>query len=89
MIPSSYEEAGCAHAPRSPKMLPAQKPTKQMVQIHMLRAGDSSCAALFCEARLLAAGVDEEHMKILEDWYDKLSKKYPTVGHLDSNDRMK
>ena len=25
-------------------------------------------------------GVDEAHLKILDDWFDKLSKKYPNVG---------
>lgn len=30
-------------------------------------------------------GVDEDHMKILQDWYDKLSEKYPTVGAVASN----
>jgi membrane-associated progesterone receptor component len=28
------------------------------------------------------AGVDEEHLKVLDDWYDKLSEKYPTVGRI-------
>lgn len=27
-------------------------------------------------------GVDADHLKILDDWYDKLTKKYPTVGKL-------
>ena len=27
-------------------------------------------------------GVDDDHLQILDDWYDKLSKKYPTVGEL-------
>lgn len=27
-------------------------------------------------------GVPEEHLKILDDWYDKLTKKYPTVGRV-------
>ena len=27
-------------------------------------------------------GVDDEHLKVLQDWYDKLTKKYPTVGRL-------
>ena len=27
-------------------------------------------------------GVPDEHLKILDDWYDKLTKKYPTVGRL-------
>ena len=29
-------------------------------------------------------GVDETHLKILDDWYDKLTKKYPTCGRLAS-----
>lgn len=29
-------------------------------------------------------GVPDEHLKILDDWYDKLSKKYPTVGRMVS-----
>ena len=28
------------------------------------------------------AGVPSEHLKILDDWYDKLTKKYPTVGRI-------
>jgi len=28
------------------------------------------------------AGVDEMHLKILDDWYDKLTKKYPTCGRV-------
>ena len=27
-------------------------------------------------------GVDEEHLTILDDWYDKLTQKYPTVGRI-------
>ena len=27
----------------------------------------------------------DEHLKILDDWYDKLTKKYPTVGILENN----
>lgn len=30
-------------------------------------------------------GVDADHMKILQDWYDKLSEKYPTVGSVAGN----
>ena len=30
-------------------------------------------------------GVDENHMKILQDWYDKLTEKYPTVGAVARN----
>ena len=30
-------------------------------------------------------GVDAEHLKILDDWYDKLSGKYPTVGCRENN----
>jgi hypothetical protein len=26
------------------------------------------------------SGVDADHLKILDDWYDKLTAKYPTVG---------
>jgi len=26
--------------------------------------------------------VPDEHLKILDDWYDKLTKKYPTVGRV-------
>ena len=26
--------------------------------------------------------VPEDHIKILDDWYDKLTKKYPTVGRI-------
>merc|ERR1712146_274856 len=26
------------------------------------------------------SGVPDNHLKILDDWYDKLTKKYPTVG---------
>ena len=29
--------------------------------------------------------VPEDHIKILDDWYDKLTKKYPTVGILENN----
>ena len=29
-------------------------------------------------------GVPDDHLKILDDWYDKLSKKYPTVGRMVS-----
>ena len=29
-------------------------------------------------------GVDDEHLKILDDWYDKLSQKYPTVGSVST-----
>ena len=29
-------------------------------------------------------GVDDEHLKILDDWYDKLTKKYPTCGRVVS-----
>eukprot|EP00967_Tisochrysis_lutea_P148725 scaffold284598_cov26-Tisochrysis_lutea.AAC.2 len=25
-------------------------------------------------------GVDEDHLKVLDDWYQKLTAKYPTVG---------
>lgn len=28
------------------------------------------------------AGVPDEHLKILDDWYDKLTAKYPTVGRV-------
>ena len=28
------------------------------------------------------SGVPDEHLKILDDWYDKLTKKYPTVGRI-------
>ena len=28
------------------------------------------------------SGVPDEHLKILDDWYDKLTKKYPTVGRV-------
>ena len=28
------------------------------------------------------SGVDDEHLKILDDWYDKLTKKYPNVGNV-------
>ena len=27
-------------------------------------------------------GVPDEHLKILDDWFDKLTKKYPTVGRV-------
>ena len=27
-------------------------------------------------------GVDDEHLKILNDWYDKLTQKYPTCGRV-------
>ena len=27
----------------------------------------------------------DEHLKILDDWYDKLTKKYPTVGCCENN----
>jgi len=27
-------------------------------------------------------GVDDDHLKILDDWYSKLTGKYPTVGHV-------
>jgi membrane-associated progesterone receptor component len=27
-------------------------------------------------------GVDESHLKILDDWFDKLTAKYPTVGRV-------
>ena len=27
-------------------------------------------------------GVPDEHLKILDDWYEKLTKKYPTVGRM-------
>ena len=25
-------------------------------------------------------GVDDEHLKILDEWYEKLTTKYPRVG---------
>ncbi len=28
------------------------------------------------------SGVSDEHLKILDDWYDKLTAKYPTVGRV-------
>jgi len=28
------------------------------------------------------SGVDDDHLKILDDWYAKLTKKYPTVGRV-------
>lgn len=31
------------------------------------------------------SGVDDDHLKILEDWYDKLTAKYPTVGCCANN----
>ena len=31
--------------------------------------------------------VDDQHIKILDDWYDKLSKKYPTVGRMTAPTR--
>lgn len=27
-------------------------------------------------------GVDDTHLKILDDWYEKLTQKYPTVGRM-------
>mmetsp|Transcript_3203 Transcript_3203/g.10399 ORF Transcript_3203/g.10399 Transcript_3203/m.10399 type:complete len:158 (-) Transcript_3203:422-895(-) len=27
-------------------------------------------------------GVDDDHLRILDDWYSKLTGKYPTVGHV-------
>ena len=27
-------------------------------------------------------GVDDAHLKILDDWYEKLTQKYPTVGRM-------
>ena len=29
--------------------------------------------------------VPEDHIKILDDWYEKLTKKYPTVGCCEGN----
>jgi membrane-associated progesterone receptor component len=31
------------------------------------------------------SGVPQDNLKILDDWYDKLSKKYPTVGSIADN----
>ena len=31
---------------------------------------------------LATPGVPDEHLKILDDWFDKLTKKYPTVGRV-------
>jgi hypothetical protein len=27
-------------------------------------------------------GVDENQLKVLDDWYNKLTEKYPTVGRV-------
>jgi len=61
------------YGPEGPYKLMAGKDASYAFAMMSLKAED---------AHANLAGVPEEHLKILDDWYDKLTKKYPTVGRV-------
>ena len=61
------------YGPEGPYQLMAGKDASYAFAMMSLKAED---------AHANLAGVPDEHLKILDDWFDKLTKKYPTVGRV-------
>ena len=76
---------GAAHVPCASERLPAQSSDDGLCWC----CGSKAFAMMSLKEEDMHAdltGVDDEHRKILDDWYEKLSQKYPHAGFIASSD---